>query len=1638
MYRKNVSGQYIFFCLASTINGGTVSGASVTVYVTKDGGSQASGSGAVTDLGNGQYSYALTQGETNANDVGVMFTAANCVPVNFTLIPTAADPSDAVHFGLSAIPNATAGASNGLLISGTNSGTTTFGAITCTGAFTISDGIIVTASTTNRDAVKFTGNGNGNGLYALGGSSGLSSGIWGVGYGGGAGLTCTAGSGNTSGIYIAGNGSGNGIHCEGGSSAEGVYFLGGSGGGGKSGLITIGQGTAGNGATFTKTGSGLDISGTLDTVTNVTNAVSLNSSDSPLFSVSTAQAGSATTITLSSGSSSVNDFYTGQTIKLIGNTGSGQTRVISGYVGSTKVATVRTWATNPDSSTIYAIHSTDAPKINSSLEVTVSGLGSFPANFSSLSIDGSGRVDIAKIAGTSQTARDIGSSVLLSSGTGTGEISLSSGTVTVGTNNDKTGYALTQTFPSNFSSFSIDASGRVDIAKIKGTASAGAAGYVGIDWANITAPTTSVNLSGTTIGVLTTYTGNTPQTGDSFARLGAPAGANIAADIAAITSNNPTLQSGTASAGSGNTITIQTALGANDLPNGCVIYISSGTGAYQARVITGYVNSTKVVTVDRNWATNPDNTSVYVIIYNHLPALTTSQKITGVATTDIATTATNLTNAASNGDLTSTMKTSVATAVWGATRSSYVVAGTFGQYAQLSRDGTAQAGAAGTITLDTSASASNSFYNNCLIEIISGTGVSQSRFITAYNGSTKVATVNSNWITNPDSSSIFNIRYFDAIPGATAPTAAQVATAVWQDLTAGSDFSTSSSIGALLKGFTFTTAGYVDANTLKVGGTTQTARDLGTSVLISAGTGTGQLDVTSGVIKANATQILGTAISTPATAGVLDVNVKNINNVTASTPGASGGLLISGSNAGTTTLAALTVSGATTLTGNVSMAAGLNITQSSSNTAALIVTGNGTGNAATFTSGSGATGDGVRMVSAATNGSGLVLTATGTGKDLKTTNTSTDIVLAKTTNITGFNDIAASAIVSSGAITTSGGAVSTVTTVTNLTNAPTVGDLTATMKTSVASAVWDAVRTSYVVANSFGRALQASRDGTAQAGAGTTITLDASANANNSFYNNCLVEIIGGTGIGQARFITGYAGSTKVATVNSSWTTNPDNTSVFVIKYFDQVPGASAPTAAQVATAVWQDTTSSDFTTSGSVGQAVFNFNQYVRRNTAQAGASTTITLDASASATDDIYNYELIEIISGTGVGQGKFITDYVGSTKVATVDSAWATNPDNTSVFLIKFFAQTPGASAPTAAQVATAVWQDITSGDFTVSGSIGKSLFTSGNVPGASGGLFLSGTNSSLTVTGSTTLSDGLIVNRSSSNTSAVVLTGNGSGSAISATGGTTGNAVTLAGGSTSGRGISLTTTNGYGIYVSAFGSLNPGIAVLSDVSDGISVRGGTTGGSALTLLARGGNATGLFAGGNGAGRGIVAQGGTTGIGLLVSGGSTSGDAIMAQTTSGNAVTLDANGTGLDLLLYNQTTNVILEKTTNITGFNDLAATDITSTGGPITLTAGLVESDVKAIDGSASAASKQKSAALAVVTGTVTATSTTTSVVSSDLSSGIANNYLNRVLIIITGAGSYQASTITGFNAGTDTITLEGLQTAPSVGNQFIVV
>ena len=71
--------------------------------------------------------------------------------------------------------------------------------------------------------------------------------------------------------------------------------------------------------------------------------------------------------------------------------------------------------------------------------------------------------------------------------------------------------------------------------------------------------------------------------------------------------------------------------------------------------------------------------------------------------------------------------------------------------------GTAQAGAAGSITLASSASATDDLYKGMIVKIYGATGSGQARTITAYNGTTKVATMAWNWITNPDSSSTYAI-----------------------------------------------------------------------------------------------------------------------------------------------------------------------------------------------------------------------------------------------------------------------------------------------------------------------------------------------------------------------------------------------------------------------------------------------------------------------------------------------------------------------------------------------------------------------------------------------------------------------------------------------------------------------------------------------------------------------------------------------------------------------------------------------------------------------------------------------------------------------------------------------------------------
>jgi hypothetical protein len=64
-------------------------------------------------------------------------------------------------------------------------------------------------------------------------------------------------------------------------------------------------------------------------------------------------------------------------------------------------------------------------------------------------------------------------------------------------------------------------------------------------------------------------------------------------------------------------------------------------------------------------------------------------------------------------------------------------------------------------------------------------------------------------------------------------------------------------------------------------------------------------------------------------------------------------------------------------------------------------------------------------------------------------------------------------------------------------------------------------------------------------------------------------------------------------------------------------------------------------------------------------GPSDEITLAGWSSAADDYYNGVEIEIIAGAGAGDKFTRDDYDGTTKIATIDGTWSTNPDFTSIY-------------------------------------------------------------------------------------------------------------------------------------------------------------------------------------------------------------------------------------------------------------------------------------------------------------------------------------------------------------------------------------
>lgn len=765
--------------------------------------------------------------------VVVLSGATNMAPVLLEIELTGIDNQDAVHGGMSALPNTACTTNASLLTSGTGTDQVSVSSgkvllqATQTGV-TIPTVTTVTNQLTAAQIATGVWQDTTSGDFTVSGSVGKSLFTGGVVPGG------------SGGLFIAGTNAATTVTTSftttfTGSLTGSVGSVTGAVGSvtGNVGGNVVGSVGSVTGAVGSVTGNvGGNVTGS---VGSVSAAVTLSASDSPVARANTAQAGASTTITLDSGASGTTNAYTGCLVKITSGTGAsaGQCRTITAYNGSTKVATVDyAWEVNPDNTSVFAVLYADSPALNSSLAVTAS-----------------------------------------------------------------------QAFPTNFSALSIDSSGRVDLGKVLGTASAGAPGYVGIDWGHVNAPTTTVGLTNTTIstsqavasvsGAVGSVTGNVggnvvgsvASVSGAVGSVTGDVGGNLVGSVASIATGGISrasftadtglqpVRSGTAQTGSTST-TIKLDSGASaidDYYDNCRVYITGGTGAGQIAAIRSYVGATNVATVTPGWTTTPDNTSTFAV----LPAVSAWDEVTADHLAS-GTTGNSLNAAGAAGDPWSTDLPGA----YGAGTAGHIIGNALPDHA---------AGANGGLP------------------ILSSSGTTLAYTVTT------VTTVTNQL------------------------TAAGIATGVWQDATAG-DFTVSGSIGKSL----FTGGAVPGA----AGGLFIAGTNAATTI---AGLTTGALSCTtitaSGAVAFQSTFAVTTSTSLAA--------------FSCTTLTASGAVAFQSTFAttGTTTLNAVTVTNATTLSGAVSLGSTLAITGTTTFTGAVAmsaglaanITGNLTGTVSTVT-----------------------------------------------------------------------------------------------------------------------------------------------------------------------------------------------------------------------------------------------------------------------------------------------------------------------------------------------------------------------------------------------------------------------------------------------------------------------------------------------------------------------------------------------------------------------------------------------------------------------------------------------------------------------------------------------------------------
>jgi len=265
------------------------------------------------------------------------------------------------------------------------------------------------------------------------------------------------------------------------------------------------------------------------------------------------------------------------------------------------------------------------------------------------------------------------------------------------------------------------------------------------------------------------------------------------------------------------------------------------------------------------------------------------------------------------------------------------------------------------------------------------------------------------------------------------------------------------------------------------------------------------------------------------------------------------------------------------------------------------------------------------------------------------------------------NDIAATDIVSSGAITTSGGAVSTVTTVTTCTtntdmrgtdnallaaSAPTnFSDLAITVTTgqvtvgtnndkagysisgtkttldalndvssaSVADAVWDEATAGHVVGGTFGKMVvsiydsQIAADGQINDVSATTTSFVTNlTEASDDHYNDAVITFVTGNLSGQSRVISDYDGATKTVTLDEALTEAPADADEFLIKT------GHVHTESNIADAVLTKQMTESYAADGTaptLAQSQFAIQQFLQETNVTGTTLTVKKLDGSTTA---------------------------------------------------------------------------------------------------------------------------------------------------------------------------------------------------------------------------------------------------------------------------------------------------------------------------------------------------------------------------------------------------------------------------------------